>query len=121
MFCTWHQLAVRDVLYRKNSSLVTVIAEIEAIESKSSDCDSEADDDNDIETDNEEDKITDDDVVLGFESVDNEINDQYLQKYVKLEFGKELNLQLDLITRWNSLLFMLQPTPITVLCPKSIN
>lgn len=35
-------------------------------------------------------------------------NDQYLQKYVKLQFGKELNLQLDVITRWNSLLIMLE-------------
>ncbi|KAL1123014.1 hypothetical protein AAG570_002102 [Ranatra chinensis] len=58
-------LAVRDVLYKNNSSLVTVDAEIEPIEPQSSDCDSDVDDDNDIETDNEEDKkITDDGVVL---------------------------------------------------------
>lgn len=129
-------LAVRDVLYKNNSSLVTVDAEIEPIESQSSDCDSDVDDDYDIETDNEKDKKNSHDgVVLEFESVDTKINlnyanlsplvtkirsvikifrrsptknDQYLQKYVKLQFGKELNLQLDVTTRWNSLLIMLE-------------
>lgn len=35
-------------------------------------------------------------------------NDECLQKYVKSEFGKEIMLLLDLITRWNTLLIMLE-------------
>ena len=36
-------------------------------------------------------------------------NDDVLQKYVKAEFGKELQLLFDCKTRWNSLLTMLEP------------
>jgi len=35
-------------------------------------------------------------------------NDDFLQKHVKAELGKELKLILDCKTRWNSLLFMLE-------------
>ena len=35
-------------------------------------------------------------------------NEEYLQKYVKEEFGKEIALIVDVKTRWNSLLIMLE-------------
>lgn len=110
-------LAVIDVLYNKS-----IIEQHEEYEDNNSD-------NNDSDTDNEDGMIVESVSNQNCQSLNHKDlspliqkvrktikkfkrsptkNDEYLQKYVKAEFGKELSLQLDSKTRWNSLLSMLE-------------
>lgn len=111
------------------------VGDAEANDAQSEDSDSDTDDGNNNDNNEEKEKNEDYGDTVEFSFIETEINlnyvylsplvtkirkvikifrrsptknDQYLQKYVKLEFGKEINLQLDVITRWNSLLNMLE-------------
>jgi len=106
-------LAVLDVLYNKTLSLVT------ACDETYSSCDSDDEEEDDgFQIINDQDAPI---LVHEFYPLINKVrsvvkifrqsptkNDDILQKYVKEEFGKEIQLLIDVKTRWNSWFLMLQ-------------
>lgn len=107
-------LAVSDILYKKQN----IVAQ--AFVNDASDCETDSDDDQDgsfhLDLKEDEPELSESfdvlirkvrTVVKMFRRSPTK-NDDILQKYTKEEFGKEMQLLIDLKTRWNSLYIMLE-------------
>ena len=118
------QLAVLDVLYKRNVSQVTA-STTAAVDSRNQDHDDSDGEHDDGEVEQALEVIEEDYDLLAelsdeYQSIANKVrkvvkmfkrsptkNDSILQPYVKREFGKEMSLILDCKTRWSSLVDML--------------